>query len=62
MTKQDAEDLIRHLETEFDRATSAVRACTPGKPGFGIEARYGQAYQQLVQRGAKPQLKRKYRG
>jgi hypothetical protein len=45
----------------FNDAVSNLRKCVPGKPGFGAEKRYAEAYQGLVQLGVKPQIKRKYR-
>jgi hypothetical protein len=56
------EDEIRKAENEFDNALREVKKALPGKPGFGIEARYGQAYQRLVRLGARPQIRLKHRG
>jgi len=56
------EDEIRIAEAEFSTATTDMRKALPGKPGFGTESRYGQAYQRLVRAGARPQIRRKYRG
>ncbi len=55
-------DEIKIAESEFNLAAVAVSKCVPGKPGFGIEAKYSQAYQRLVQYGVRPQIKLKYRG
>jgi hypothetical protein len=41
---------------EFASATRQVHQAIPGRPGFGIEAKYGQTYQWLVRLGAAPQI------
>lgn len=56
------EDEIRKAVNEFENSLRDVKKALGGKPGFGIEARYGQAYQRLVRLGARPQIRRKYRG
>lgn len=53
---------IMKAGTEFSAAHADVKKALSGKPGFGIEAKYGQAYQHLVRLGLKPQIRRKYRG
>lgn len=58
----DKEDEIRSAENEYAHALAEVKKAIPGKPGFGTEARYGQAYQRLVRAGVKPQVRLKYRG
>lgn len=58
----EREDEIVKAETEFIGATNDMRKALPGKPGFGTEARYGQAYQRLVRAGARLQIRLKYRG
>lgn len=58
----DNADEVMAAEAEFATATADMRKALPGKPGFGIEAKYGQAYQRLVRAGVKPQVRRKYRG
>ena len=55
------EDELRHAESEFNATREVLRKCLPGKPGFGNEAKYSQAYQRLVILGARPQIKLKYR-
>lgn len=54
-------DEIRKAEAEFNAAGAEVKKALPGKPGFGIENRYGQAYQKLVRLGVRPQLRLKHR-
>lgn len=49
-------------EQEYSNALTALKKCMGGKPGFGVEAKYGQAFQQLVLLRARPQLRLKYRG
>jgi hypothetical protein len=56
------EDEIRKAEQAFASALTEVKKALPGKPGFGIEANFGQAYQRLVRLGVRPQIRRKYRG
>lgn len=55
------EDEIRRAQDAFASATRSVHEALPGKPGFGNEAKYGEAYQRLVRLGVKPQLRLKYR-
>lgn len=54
---EDVEKMMR----EFDSASGAIKKQMGGKGGEGAEAKYGQAYQQLVKAGAKPQIRKKYR-
>lgn len=56
------EDEIRKAEQGYASALGDVKKALGGKPGFGIEAKYGQAYQWLVRLGARPQIRAKYRG
>lgn len=49
------------LVSNFNAMSSAIKKQTGGKAGEGIEKQYGQAYQQLVKVGLKPQLRKKYR-
>lgn len=53
---------IMKAEQEHTVALADVKKALPGKPGFGIEAKYGQAYQHLVRLGVRPQIRMKYRG
>ena len=55
-------DEILKAEAEHQTALTNVKKCIPGRAGFGIEAVYGQTYQRLVLLGARPQIRRKYRG
>lgn len=55
------EDQIKLAESEFNAAHATLMKCMPGKPGFGNESKYAQAYQRLVVLGLKPQIKLKYR-
>lgn len=58
MISQDEKDkILRNFET----ASNAIRKVTGGKAGEGIEKRYGQAYQDCVKVGLKPQIRKKYR-
>jgi hypothetical protein len=52
---------IERLVSNFNAASSAVHKAAGGKGGEGAEKKYGQAYQDLVKVGAKPQLKKRYR-
>lgn len=54
---EDVEKMMR----EFDSASGTIKKQMGGKGGEGAEAKYGQAYQQLVKAGAKPQIRKKYR-
>lgn len=54
-------DEIMAADAVFAGATADMRKALPGKPGFGAESRYGDAYQHLVRLGEKPQLRLKYR-
>jgi hypothetical protein len=54
---EDNERLI----SSFNAASSSLKKIAGGKAGEGIEKVYGQAYQQLVKAGIKPQLRKKYR-
>jgi len=57
----DRETEIRRAEHAYEMVLMEIRKAKPGA-GSGLEAKYGQAYQQLVQLGVRPQLKKKYRG
>lgn len=52
---------VEKLMREFDSASGAIKKQMGGKSGEGAESKYGQAYQQLVKAGAKPQIRKKYR-
>ncbi len=52
------EEALRDLKT----ASDAVRKSATGNSGAGAEKRYGTAYQAAVSAGAKPQLRKRYRG
>lgn len=54
---EDVEKMMR----ELDSASSAIKKQMGGKGGEGAESKYGQAYQQLVKAGVKPQIRKKYR-
>ena len=49
------------LESDFNSASSALKRIVGGKGGEGTEKNYGQAYQQLVKAGLRPQIRKKYR-
>lgn len=49
------------LISNFSAASNSLKKIAGGKAGEGIEKVYGQAYQQLVKNGLKPQLRKKYR-
>jgi hypothetical protein len=51
---------IERAEWELDRATAKLSRAKPSN-GAGAEASYGQAYNLLVQLGARPVLRKKYR-
>lgn len=51
---------IERAERDLDRALDALGR--DPKHGPGNENMYGQAYQRLVLLGARPQIRRKYRG
>lgn len=55
------EDDIKIAESEFNLATANLQKCLVGSQAFGAEAKYGQTYQRLVQLGARPQIRYKYR-
>lgn len=54
-------DNNERLISNFNSASTSLKKITGGKAGEGIEKVYGQAYQQLVKVGLKPQLRKKYR-
>jgi hypothetical protein len=58
---EQQETEIRRAESAYERALNRLREIKPGNGTSGAEAVYGQAYQQLVALGARPQLKLKYR-
>ena len=58
----DKDDEIRTAEQELAASLKRIKEAKAGKMNFGYEATYGQAYQRLVRAGARPQLRRKYRG
>lgn len=49
------------LISNMNAASNNVRKIISGKGGDGAEKKYGQAYQELVKVGLKPQLRKKYR-
>ncbi len=56
----DPEDLQR-AESDYNSALATLNKCQPGKPGFGAEKAFADAYQVLVRMGVKPQIKLRYR-
>lgn len=52
---------IDRLLSNMNQASSDLKKSMGGKAGEGIEKRYGDAYQQLVKAGVRPQLRKKYR-
>jgi hypothetical protein len=57
METVDHEKLLRNLEI----ASNAIKKQVGGRGGEGIEKKYGQAYQDCVKAGIKPQIKKRYR-
>jgi hypothetical protein len=57
----DQEDIIRRALQDYEAALAVIKKAIPGRPGFGNESRFGEAYQKLVQLGVKPQIRKKYR-
>lgn len=49
------------LISNMNAASNNVRKIISGKGGDGAEKKYGQAYQDLVKVGLKPQLRKRYR-
>ena len=54
------EELSKDLNRKLDSAYKRMSAST-GKSASGAESAYGQAYQELVRSGLRPQLRLKYR-
>lgn len=54
------EELVKDLTRKLESAYKRMAAST-GKSASGAESAYGQAYQELVRIGARPQLRLKYR-
>jgi len=52
---------IDRLLSNMNSASADLKKSAGGKAGEGIEKKYGDAYQQLVKAGVRPQLRRKYR-
>jgi hypothetical protein len=57
METVDNEKLLRNLEI----ASSNIKKQVGGRGGEGIEKKYGQAYQECVKAGLKPQIRKRYR-
>jgi len=57
ITEEEKDKLLRNLES----ASSSIRKGVGGKAAEGFEKNYGQAYQNCVKVGLKPQLRKKYR-
>lgn len=55
------DDEIRRAERAYEIALTELRKVRLGKSSVGSEAAYGEAYQQLVRLGIRPQLRLKYR-
>lgn len=53
----EQERALRNLES----AASAVKRGVGGKAAEGMEKKYGQAYQECVKLGIKPQIRKRYR-
>lgn len=49
------------LESNLNALSTQLKRQVSGKAGEGVEKQYGQAYQQLVKNGFRPQIRRKYR-
>lgn len=54
------EELVKDLSRNLEAAVKRLSGVS-GKSAQGAENQYGQAYQDLVRIGAKPQLRLKYR-
>jgi uncharacterized protein YukE len=54
---EEQERALRNL----DSASAAVKRGVGGKAAEGFEKKYGQAYQECVKLGVKPQIKKRYR-
>lgn len=57
LKEEEKEKLLRNLES----AASTIRRGVGGKTAEGFEKKYGEAYQNCVKAGLKPQLRKKYR-
>ena len=57
ITEEEKDRLLRNL----DSASSSIRKAVSGKAAEGFEKKYGEAYQNCVKVGLKPQLRKKYR-
>lgn len=57
ITEEEKEKLLRNLES----AASSIRKGVGGKTAEGFEKKYGEAYQNCVKAGIKPQLRKRYR-
>lgn len=49
------------LISDFNAASGNIRKIVGGAAAVGAEKKYGQAYQNLVKAGLRPQLRKKYR-
>ena len=61
----DTADQIRRAEMDLNTQFTKLGRMGSSDPlGMrnGVEAKYSQAYQRLVRLGARPQLRKKYRG
>ena len=56
MTEEN-EKIVR----EFESAATAIKRQPSGNAGKGAEAKYGAAYQRMVQAGLAPQIRSRYR-
>lgn len=57
ITEDEKDRLLRNLES----ASSSIKKGVGGKSAEGFEKKYGEAYQNCVKAGLKPQLRKKYR-
>jgi hypothetical protein len=57
ITEEEKDKLLRNLES----AASSIRKGVGGKTAEGFEKKYGEAYQNCVKAGIKPQLRKRYR-
>ncbi len=57
ISEEEKDKLLRSL----DNASSNIKRGIGGKAAEGFEKKYGEAYQNCVKAGIKPQLRKKYR-
>lgn len=62
MVDEEKVNALLQVMADATKRMASLGSSNPMAQRNGVEAKYGQAYQELVRLGVRPQLRRKYRG